>query len=384
MSYPSARDRSLDLLPFTKKSGEAVARERHRAFLQRSSLGDRPALWITARSPVIGADWLGEAEPLDKESDLDSEWHWRAINRELSTTEYLADSLPVATIMVGTDVTNTAVLLGGDYEYFGTEAIVRRQPELLDSIPERFDSSAPLVVSLEQVYRYVLRRVDDRVSRRAFVNTVMTADALTTMSLLYGQLELCRKVLSDPQWVAETTLEISRLAMDFYEHFYDLLVASGHGESSGWFNSVCEGRFDCLRCDFAVMISPDSFGRVAMPQLEYVASRLDACLFNMDDTGMMRFIDQLASIGGLTGIYWNPAPKKASLYDHIDSLRTIKDRGLSLHVQASDTDEAAFVARELGPDGLLIALPRFDSAACAEEAVETITRATKRLKRGAL
>lgn len=363
--------------PLGLKENEANARERLRAFLAGASLGDRPALWVVAdieegssppparTRPVRGPDLERKA------ADLDPAWHIERIDRALGNTAFLAEAMPTATIMVGTDITNTAVLLGGDYDYLYGEAIIRRDPGVLEAAPPAFDPQHPLVRRLETVYRSVA----EHVCRRAFVNTVMTLDALTAMSQLLGPWDFCLKLLRRSDWVAGRALAITQLNVAFYRHFHALLVSLGHGESSGWFHTMAEGRFDCLRADCSVMISPDMFERFAVPQLRLQSESLDRCLFNMDSVRMLRFLDSIASIPSLDGIYWNPERQNRDLRGWIDALCAIRARGLLLEITAASVEEACFAARTLGPDGLLISLPRFSSREEGLIAIERIGRA---------
>ncbi len=371
--------------PLALKENEAEARERHRAFFAGESLGDRPAFYVVADArppdPDDGAeDGRADLDPAArKRADLDPVWHIARIDAELDRTRYLADAMPAAHIMVGTDVTDTAVLLGGDYDYQYGEAIIRPEPGVLEGPVPVFDPGLSFVQALEDVYR----KVAGHVGRKAYVNTVMTLDALTTMSQLAGPVELSRDLVRRPSWVTERTEAITRLITAFYEHFYQLLLDLGHGESSAWFHCMAESRFDCVRCDFSVFLSPTMFDEFAVPELRLQTDYLDHSLFNLDSTCMVRFLRSLATIPGLDGIFWNPEPAQAALGPWVETLRDIRDAGLVVEVMAADVDEACHVTRELGPDGLLIALPRFSSVDEGHEAIAAMTRACRRLPRHA-
>jgi len=368
--------------PLGLKQNEAEARERHRAFFAGESLGDRPALYVVAdvgegvahdAAPEVRAG-TGRDAAARKQADLDPLWHITRIDAELQDTVYLADAMPAASIMIGTDVTDTAVLLGGDYDYLHGEAIIRRDPGVLERPVPEFDPAHPFVRGVETIYE----RVADHVGRRAYVNTPMTLDALTTMSQLAGPLDFCRGLARRPYWVVCRTEAITHLITDFYEHIYRLLLRLGHGESSAWFHCMAEGRFDCVRCDAAVMLSPTMFEAFAVPGLRLQTDYLDHSLFNMDSTCMVRFLDSIAALPGLDGVFWNPEPGQAGLYAWVETLRDIRRRGLVVEVMAADTREACFVARELGPDGLLIALPRFSSTDEAKTAIQEIVDSCRR------
>lgn len=372
----SERTRDAVYGPLLAKEHEAEARERHRAFFSGSSLGDRPALHVTVRDQASPPPW-DTVHPPSKGTDLDSAWHVARIESELASTEYLADAMPTASVMVGTDVTDTAVLLGGDYEYRHGEAIICPDPGVFERPVPAFDPTTSFVRALEAVYR----DVDAAVSGRAFVNTVMTLDALTTLSLMRGQLTLIRDMLERPETVRAHVEATERLVNAFYGHFYALLLELGHGESSGWFHCMAEGRFDVLRSDFSVMLSPELFDEFVVPALASRTSALDHALFNMDSTVLMRYLDSLAGIAGLDGVFWNPGPAEGAVSEHLDDLARIKERGLLLDVVAADVAEAVRIVQALGPDGLVIALPPFSNRADAQDAIAAVTGA-RRTKKG--
>lgn len=356
--------------PLALKTGEDESRSRLRAFWANSSQGDRPALHVLAdaHDPVDHA-WR-RTDVSRKECDLQPEWHHARVDDVLDNTRFLAEAMPSADIMIGTDVTDTAVLLGGDYDYLHGEAIVRHDPGVLERRVPAFDPASPFVVALERVYRDMAAHV----GRRAFVNTTMTLDALTTLSLMVGHAGLFRAMMSRPELVHECVDSTCTLVNDFYAHFYGVLLELGHGESQGWFHCMAEGRFDVVRSDVSVMLSPEMFEEFVVPELTGRISGLDHALFNMDSTVMVRFLDALSDVPGLDGIFWNPGPAEGSLTEHVPVLRCIRERGLLLDVMAADADEAASVARELGPDGLMISLPRYPDVERAEEAIEVVCR----------
>ncbi len=125
------------------------------------------------------------------------------------------------------------------------------------------------------------------------------------------------------------------------------------------------------------MVSPSMFERFAVPELRMQSESLDHSLFNMDSVKMLRFLRPLAWIPKLDGIYWNPELPHRSLRAWIHALREIRRLGLIVEVTAVDVEEACFVAHALGPDGLLIALPRFSSPDEGLAAIERVKKACK-------
>ena len=354
------------------KENEAEARERHRAFWNNSSLG-RPALYIVAQNPSYIETAWGRPEIGLKERDLLPDWHVHQMLNLLNSQSFLAEAMPAASLVVGTDITNTAVLLGGDYDYYFGEALLREEPELLNQGIASFNREHLLVRAMEECYYTLANEVKDK----AFVNTPMTLDALTTISLLLNPLNLCRELIRSPLKIKNWTSKITAMYLQFYDHFYAILKAMGYGESSAWLQVMAEGKFELLRCDFAVMISPAMFEEFALNDLSTISEHMDYSMYNLDSVSKARFLDSLRKLSRLNGIYWNPEPKEADPRKWIDALRRIKEMDFCLQVDCQTIDEAVFVSKELGPDGLLITLPPFKSRQAAEDAIRKIEIASR-------
>ena len=89
----------------------------------------------------------------------------------------------------------------------------------------------------------------------------------------------------------------------------------------------------------------------------------------------MRFLDLLRTLPQLNGIQWNPEPPAGSPARWVEAFREIRKRGFCLHVHCWNVDEAVAITKALGPDGLLLALPRFKTVTEAEAVIRAVARA---------
>jgi hypothetical protein len=197
-------------------------------------------------------------------------------------THFLAEAMPVASLMVGLDITNTATLMGCDYEYMenGEIIVFHRNKHILDAPVPAFSKEHFLVKGLHHCYQEIAKDVKNK----AYVNTPMTLDALTTLSQLLGEDKLCVELYKRPQLVKKKVEQITELYLQFHDYFYNYLVELGYGESSSWFDIFAEGKFESVRCDFAVLISPVMFEQFVFPELKLVCSHMDYSLYNLDET----------------------------------------------------------------------------------------------------
>jgi hypothetical protein len=129
-----------------------------------------------------------------------------------------------------------------------------------------------------------------------------------------------------------------------------------------------------LQCDAAILLSPAQFEAFAMPGLRRLAENVDYPIYHLDGKATMRFMDHLCGLPGLKAIQYNPEPAVGYPYACLDDFQEIRRRGLALHVGCANVKDAVAVTKALGPDGLFIYLPRFDSLSEAEAAQNAIAR----------
>jgi hypothetical protein len=318
--------------------------------------------------------------------ELLPEWQVRYNETFLDSLIFLAEAMPGASICWGAIIATVPVLAGGDYEYgedsshvfFPSDRLepaptvwIKRIPEVLDCPLPSFDRNHPLVGTLENIILALVASVKSR----GYVNPPIMLDALTTLSLFRSPEQLCKDLLEMPEKVVKWCNCVTDLYINAYEHFYRRIRRLGYGgETSSWLRLMAEGRCEAVQCDFAVLISPEMFQKFVLHDLQRLTEYLDYSLYHLDGTCQLRFPDQLAGLPKLNGIQWNPEPTAGSPVDWIDSFKEIRRRNLSLHVGCRSLDEALLITKELGPDGLMIELPLFDTAAEAESAVQAIAK----------
>jgi hypothetical protein len=357
------------------KENEADARAHLRAFWANSSLG-RPAVLASVRGqalppapphpwdnlPAEERDWLPEV------AAFGTDW-WLSH----ATEKYMGESMPRAGGGVASCLGLPAVMAGATYHYNFTTgtAWIDPIPDLYSRPLPKFDPAQTRTAQ----YRACIQAILDNVKGRAFVNPPIVLDPLTTLSLLRTPEQLCYDLLDRPDDVHRWTDALTELTIDLYEWIYQLLLQSGHGESGAFFTLMTEGRMIAVQCDFAVMLSPAQFEEFVMPYLRKTTEYLDFSMYHLDGVCQMRFLDQLRSLPKLSGIQWNPQPQDGHPLQWIDAFREIRKRKLVLAVGAETVDEQVELARALGPDGLTLFLPQFDTVQQAEQAIQRIQQA---------
>lgn len=358
----------------SEKKFDTESRLRHRAFWENSSAGV-PLVYAVSNIPgFTPAPWNSSLPR--KEWDLLPEWHLNQIDNFLEGTCFFGDAMPMASLMIGLDISNTAVLAGGDYDYSSTGDFIdfKTGGFDLEKPVSDFTPNHPLAVSLKQCYETIISHVRDR----AFVNTPMTLDALSSLYGLRGSRTFLLDLKQKKDLVKQRGREMTAAYLGFYDYFYDFLVQNGHGVSGSWFQVFCEGKFESVRCDFSIMLSQEMFCEFVVPELLQVCDHMDHSLFNMCSVRHARFIEDLAAIPSLDGIFWNPEPYLEGVRDYLPILKKIKDKGMLLEIVCQRVDDAVLAARALGPDGLyLLFEPRFPSPDQARHAIDRVYNACR-------
>jgi hypothetical protein len=357
-------------MPFSLKENEAEARERLRAFWAGSSLG-RPALHLTVTRPGYRAAPCPWGEEENKGRDLLPAYHaWRA-QQALESSLFLAEAMPGAAFRWGTWLVTVATLAGADYSYHSNSAWVHPLPNLWERPLPVFDPRAAAAQQVEAC----LRAEAVAVGQRGYVNPPVFLDGLTVLSQFLTPPQLCLEVMDRPAAVRRWSDALTTLYIAAYDHFYRFVQGLGYGDTSAWLQVMAEGKMEAVQTDFAVMLSPRQFADFALPDLRRLTDHLDFSLYHLDGVEQMRFLDLLRTLPKLNGIQWNPQPGVGSPVRWLDAFREIRRRGLSLYVAVETVAEAVQITRALGPDGLMLVLPRLATLAEAEQALRAIQAA---------
>ena len=352
------------------KESEADARERLRAFWAGSSLG-RPVLLATVKGgplPPLPAE--EERFPNHKARQWDPQFIGECTDCLFTHTTqlWLGEALPWMGMGPASCLGLPALLLGANYTDDGSNCWIEPLPNLYARPLPYFDPDLPPFARLRRAVQAQL----DNVKGRAIVAPPIFLDPLTTLSLLRTPEQLCLDLVERPADVHRWRDALTDLSIRAYEWMYQLLLANGHGEAGAFFALMAEGRMEAAQCDFAVMLSPAQYEEFVMPYLRRLTDYLDYSLYHLDGTCQMRFLDPLRTLPKLNGIQWNPEPPAGPPTRWLDALREIRRRKFILAVPCDTVDLAAEVTKALGPDGLALFLPAFNSRDEAEQAIQRI------------
>jgi hypothetical protein len=356
-------------MAFLLKENEKDARERLKAFWEGSSLG-RPTLYITAKNPNYEEiPWTGPE--LDrKDKDINPEWQAWYNNNLLDSCIYLAEAMPAAFINYGS-YTTISTLVGGEYEYYGDSAWIKQIDDIWRKPLPVFDKEHHFIKTMERC----LIKVAQIIGNKGFLNPTDLLDGLTTLSSFRTQEKLCFDLIENPEMVINWCNALTDMHIKCYEHFYQFLNKLGYKDTCTWLKVMTEGRFEAVHCDFGVLLSPGMYEKFALPDLRRRTDYLDYSIYHLDGTCQMRFLKLLKTLPKLKAIQWSPEIKTVHPMTWIKDLKEIRNNKLSLYILCNNVEEAIYLTKELGPDGLMMVLPKFNSVVEAEIAIKKIENA---------
>jgi hypothetical protein len=231
----------------------------------------------------------------------------------------------------------------------------------------KFDPACRTARMIDECYG-VLRQA---VGNDGFITPPLMMDGLSTLAMFRLPHRLCVDMLDRPGWVKAWSGALTTMYIEIYEHYYKRL---GYGQSLCFFGPWAPGRSEGVQCDFAVNISPAMYEEFVLPDLRRTTDYFDYSLYHLDGTCQMRFLDLLRQCPKLSGIQWNPETTAGGVLNWLDALREIRRRKFCLMIGCSP-EEAVALTRELGPDGLFLTLPVFETMDAAQDFLRKMDKA---------
>ncbi len=179
---------------------------------------------------------------------------------------------------------------------------------------------------------------------------------LDILASLRGSQPLLLDLYDAPREVERLAATITRLWLQYYGAYHDLIRATNRGTSC-WAPLWSPGTMYMLQCDFSYMISPRMFERLVLPDLVACCDRLDHAFYHLDGKGQIPHLDLLLAIERLRGIQWIPGDGAPPPEEWLPLLKRIRDAGKLCQLYV--TPEGALkIARELGSKGFVFCIGR--------------------------
>jgi hypothetical protein len=128
-------------------------------------------------------------------------------------------------------------------------------------------------------------------------------------------------------------------------------------------NLWAPGKLTLLQCDFSVMISPDDFQEMVVPELIASMEWADHNIYHLDGIEQIRHLDHLLPLEQLDAIQWTCVEGQPPPTAYLDVLHRIQKAGKKLLVIHPDLNIIETLSRELSSKGLFLVTRTTDKAA---------------------
>lgn len=235
----------------------------------------------------------------------------------------------------------------------------------------RFDPDHPSLKRHLAIYRELWARSDGRYLV-SMPDHVGAADAL---SHLMGPEALMVDIHERPELVAAAIAEINRGWAHCTEAYWQALDGPVAGSSVGWLGTWGRGRHTQMQCDLSVMMSPEDFERLLVPELERQMDWIEQPLYHLDGIAQVRHLDHLLALPRLRMIQWTNVVGQGPPSAYLPELRRIQaaGKGLWLQVQPGDVPD---ILDALSSRGLFLSVGT-ETPEEADAILETIAAHTR-------
>ncbi len=208
---------------------------------------------------------------------------------------------------------------------------------------------------------------------RFFIAMPDTSGNLDALAHMRGTMNLLTDLYDDREWVKESLHTLQTVLMDSLERYYQLVHKSNEGGSCiGWLNTWAKGRHAQTQCDFSVMISPEDYNELVVPELRQQIAWMDRSLYHLDGAEQLRHLDALLALEELDAIQWTCVDGQPSPVAFIPQLKQMQKAGKKLVIPCyKDPNDVDLLLENLSSKGLLL----ITSVSSEEEARTLVKKA---------
>jgi len=334
---------------------------------------DRPVLHITVPKYASAEGW--EAV---RSKSLTDEWEnakarLDRVLYQIKHSSYYAEGFATERAFFGSVC--LAGMMGCDYKlapytvWFGLQEKLIKDWRDFDSV--ELNKESPLFLTVKNVFETFAENLNGQFR----LGMTDLGGNLDILSPLRGTQELLIDLIENPEEVKKAIEITDRYFEEAFDYYYSIFTSHGQKGMSSWMGIWCDERYFPLQCDFAAMISPDSFKEFTVPSLTRACDYLDYSIFHLDGPAMLPHIDHLLSIEALNGIQWVPGDGNPPAWDEkwFNLYHKIQAANKSLVLlDINSAEQIIRLSNELSPNGLFISA----NLATDEEAMEVVGKLT--------
>jgi len=323
----------------------AAAEKRYAAFYE-GEVADRPPVCIYLRRGSSD-EYVEKSYDSEKARWTDVKQRAEDIAQNIRDTEFVSDALPLAWPNLGPEI--LTAYCGAPYIFGETTAWSEPCVFNWDSDADAavVDRSCYYFKLTEEFTRELLKRAKDNFAV-GFTDFHPGGDHLAA---LRDPQVLCTDLYDHPEWVKAKLASSYEEYFAVYEHFYDIIRASGAKHTTSWMPLLAEGRIYPVSCDFSCMISAGMFEEFFLDGIIEECENLEKSIYHLDGPDALVHLDNLLAIKKLNAVQWVMGAGNEGFDRWIKVYQKIQraHKGVQLGVTIKELDS---VFNNLKPDGI--------------------------------
>lgn len=213
---------------------------------------------------------------------------------------FLAESFPNINVDFGP---------GSMAGYLGSEIKFNDDTVWFEHFIDEWEGHPPLTFDREakwwKRHHALVKDVRELVGEDFYIGMPDIMENIDVLASLRGTEDTIYDTMDYPEEVAERIRQVGNAYFAYYDRFYDLVKNDSDGGSCYTvFQIWGPGRTAKLQCDFAAMLSPDSFREFIQESLRQQAKKLDSVLYHLDGPDCIRHLDAILEIEEIDALQW--------------------------------------------------------------------------------
>jgi hypothetical protein len=307
-----------------------------------------------------------------RERWLDVEFQVESALARWEANPPMGDNVPSFMPNVGPDLTST--LFGAELE-FGEDTSWCQHTVPDPAGWERMIASPPDFANpYWTAIEAMITRAAERFAGRSYIAMPDLHGSFDLLAGLRGPEDLCLDLVDEPELVRRASLHAARAYGEAFGRLHRQLTALGQPGTT-WTPYLHPGPAYVPSCDFLCLVSRGIAGEFIRPTIELEMAPLERSIFHLDGPQALHHLDLVLELPRLDAVQWVFGAGHGPAARWLDVYRRCLRAGKAVQVLADDGDDALAVLRELGPDGVWLAVcSPFKSIALAAEFLDAVGR----------
>lgn len=252
--------------------------------------------------------------------------------RRIENTYFGGDAFPVVFLNFGTS---------GHCSYYGAKPTYGKDTIWFNPVWDSLEQAQDAVFdqSILDAHLQMALKLAVAGKDRFYVSMPDHCGIMDSIGHLYGTENLLYAMMDEPDEIKAASLQVQQGWERANDAFHEMLTPlTENGVAHAWMYLWAPGRLQHMQADISVMMSPQSYENLIMPELEAQTKWLDYPVYHFDGIEQTQHLDMILSLDKLKAIQWTHVAGQAPALAYVDVLHRIQKAGKSLIIMTPPED----------------------------------------------